>query len=293
MSVSLDLLHSRLYGQDVAVDAVCGRTFAIRCSRGSFHFVVVGPPSSTFSPPVRDNQHVSGILKSSARKRGLHPSKIEIERMRIANQLAERTAEVCSIVRSWDRRFPVLHPRACMGSPSLFRMAPTVGWHVRARRTDSRLASAGARSLVPILEGRPLGFASAVRRFRVGPPGRELCLYNVMFRQSSFFGTATFTRAIDLADLPPACQQADKEHQHRDRLDLTCPCPLSRGTTSLAHVSRLCSMGLSTTFPRLALCLTILVLSKWPAALAVSLGPLAPVLQPSGKVTLATARGPR
>ena len=52
---------------------------------------------------------------------------------------------------------------------------------------------------------------------------------NVMLRQSSFFGTATLTRAVDLADLPPAWQRAGKEHQHREclgrlqRPDLSVP----------------------------------------------------------------------
>ena len=295
MSVSLNLLHSRLYGQDVAVDAVCGRTFAIRCSRGSFHFVVLGPPSSPFSPPVKDNQHVSGILKSSARKRGLHPSKIEIERMRIANQSAEGTAEVCSIVRSWNRRF------SCSASASLpgFSVIVSHGAHCRlARQSQTHRLQAGV-SWCPIARshiGRSTSWkrGSAIsgrttwagtlplrvqRRWALARQGcpttscsgsrRSLARQrsHVQLTWRTFHRLANKpTRNTNIVIASTACSA------------LTCPCPLSRGTTSLAHVSRLCSMGLSTTFPRLALCLTILAPANRPAALAVSLGPLAPVV---------------
>ena len=122
-SVSLDLIDSHLDEQDVGDDAVVS-LLRHELRRGSFHFVVAGPPSSTFAPPFRDPQHVYGILMSSARKHCLHPS--QVERIRIANLVAERTAEACSIVHSWETGFLVLQPRSCLGSPSLFDLVPCV-----------------------------------------------------------------------------------------------------------------------------------------------------------------------
>ena len=70
--VSVDLIESHLEEQDVTDDAVSSM-LRHHLHRESFHFVVAGPPSSTFAPLFRDPQHVHGIVKSSARK----PSQVE------------------------------------------------------------------------------------------------------------------------------------------------------------------------------------------------------------------------
>ena len=120
-SVSLDLTDSHLDEPDVAAS----------------------PPVAVLAPLFRDPQHVHGIPQSSARKHGLHPS--QVERIRIANLLAERTAETRSIVRLWGPGFLVLQPRACLGFQFLFDMAPYVELaRAGARRTDFTLPSLGA-----------------------------------------------------------------------------------------------------------------------------------------------------
>ena len=78
----------------------------------------------TFAPPFRDPHHACGLLMSSARKHCLHPS--QVERIPIANLVAERSAEACSIVHSWETGFFLLQPRSCLGSPSLFDLVPCV-----------------------------------------------------------------------------------------------------------------------------------------------------------------------
>ena len=66
----------------------------------------------------------------------MHPSRVE--RIRVANLLAERTAEACSIARTWGKGFLVVQPP---GSPSMFDMAAFVRLRrTAAQRTDIKIA---------------------------------------------------------------------------------------------------------------------------------------------------------
>ena len=88
--------------------------------------------------------------------RGVRPSRVE--RLLMANLLAERTGEACSIVRSLGRGFIALPPRLWMGSPSLFDLAPCVGLaRAGARRTSFTLPPVGAERSPPVrpCAGRP------------------------------------------------------------------------------------------------------------------------------------------
>ena len=142
--VSLDLIDSHLDEQDVAEDAVWS-LLRHQFRRGSFPlsggWTTVYP---TFPAPFRDPQHVCGIPKSSARKHGLQPS--EVERTRIANLLAQQTAEACSTVGHgrgdflFCSRDPAWVPRPCLTWRHMS------SWHV----PEPGAPTSGNRQLVPI-----------------------------------------------------------------------------------------------------------------------------------------------
>ena len=146
-SVNLDLIDSHLNEQDVADDAVWS-LLRHQLQHGSFHFAVAGPP------PFGDVQDVCRIPKSTARKRDLDPSRVE--RMRITNLLAERTAEALSTVRLWEG-FLVVQPRACSGSLPRLTWRLMLRWHVLGAPTS------GFRRLIPL--ARP-SVRLCIRRWR-------------------------------------------------------------------------------------------------------------------------------
>ena len=100
--------------------------------RGSFHFVVA---SSTF---------VSRLWDPDVNCKNARVTPAPSRAQRLANQLAERTAEACSIVRSWQRGISCSAAASLPSSPSLFHMEPYVELaRARARRTDFRPPSVG------------------------------------------------------------------------------------------------------------------------------------------------------
>ena len=126
-SVTLDLIDSDLEEQDIAGGAVWSLP-RHQLQRGSLHFVVARPPSSTFAPPFRDPQHVCGIPKSTARTRGLHPSRrVHVYRQSVGGT-NRRGVQHCAFM---GEVFFVLQRRSCLGSRSLIGLAPHASsWHV-------------------------------------------------------------------------------------------------------------------------------------------------------------------
>ena len=107
---------------------------------------------------------------------------------------------------------------------------------------------------------------------------------DVTTTHSSKFGTATFTRAADLACPASACQRAIKEQQFENastaRGAMNCPCAPTRGTRPLSRSCGQCSVGSSTACQRLGdLRRSRPTLGFTPA-----------VASTSGKVSFATAR---
>ena len=126
----------------MSLTTLCGHCFAISCGAGH-------STSWWLDHRHQSSRLLSGTCTTSvgsrspgARKHGLHPS--QVERIRIANLLAERPAEACSTVRSWERgsgSAAAILPAFSV----LFDLAPQVELaRSGARRTDSRLPSVGA-----------------------------------------------------------------------------------------------------------------------------------------------------
>ena len=108
-------------------------------------------------------------------------------------------------------------------------------------------------------------------------PGSTGVPYNVTSRQSSYFGTATLTRAVDLGwpgtvmSKGPS-RNSRNAHAWEARGALTLLCALTQGTRSQAPRSGRCLKGSSTIFPRLAS--TIFAAADRPAATAAMLRPI-------------------
>ena len=137
-----------------------------------------------------------------------------------------------------------------------------------SREIPSRLAAPLVPAFQP-LACRKLAFKGPLT---VGP-GSAGMPDSIMSRQSSFFGTASLTRAAHLAGPALACHRAIKERQNRECLGGLRRPELSvrahSGTRPLARASGQCSMGSSTAFTRLALWSTIFAGADRPSASAV------------------------
>ena len=259
--------------------------------------MVAGPPSSTFNLPLWDPRHVSAIPKSSARKRGLHPPSSRACASPVCwRSDLERRAALCNHRRedllfclrgpAWVLRpcFTTLDVELARAGARPHRLQATVSW---SRSLDSRSG--------PVLEGRPPGNGSAGRLFQVegiscsaplqvcqsgSVNTRQLlsptvCARKMPLRAQRRWCLATSCQVVVLCwhgishacsrpDGPaPACKRVSKDRNREDTLDAF-------------------------------LWSTIFAPAHRPAALVMVSWPLAPAeASTSGKVSLATTRGPR
>ena len=120
-----DVFNTHLDDQDILDDSVWLRIKS-KLLAGIYVFMFASPPCRTFSaargagpgPPVlRDADHLYGYPKSQTwRGLGHHHH----ERIREDNLLAERTAEACDIMDSWDRGYAVEQPYPWGKAVSMF-----------------------------------------------------------------------------------------------------------------------------------------------------------------------------
>ena len=95
-----------------------------------------------------------------------------------------------------------------------------------------------------------------------------------MSRQSSYFGTATFTRAADLAAPAPACQKPLKEQQNLECLGgMRRPDPSVRAHEGYPVAGTRIRAMLAPNFSRLALLSKIFTTAERPSAPAVIMWP--------------------
>ena len=112
----VDKVNEHAVDRDISDDVTWGRLQA-QILGGTFHFIFAGPPCRTFSlarqrrpgpPPLRDRHHPYGFPRSQARERGLTPN--DLDKIRMDNLLAVRTAEACSIMLKAGKGFAVEQP---------------------------------------------------------------------------------------------------------------------------------------------------------------------------------------
>ena len=141
----IDTVNVHAKDMDISDDSVWNRIRA-KISSGTFQFIFAGPPCRTFSmarqvrpgpPPLRDRQHPYGFPRSQARRRGISTG--DLEKVRLDNLLAIRTAEACSIMLRAGKGFAVEQP-ALWGpggsnAASMFDLEPFVDLKQRGAKT--------------------------------------------------------------------------------------------------------------------------------------------------------------
>ena len=179
-SVSLDLHDSYLDDQEVAHETVWSN-LRHQPQRGSFQFVVAGLPSSTVALPVRDTQQCLWNPEFRCKKAlsAPVPCRWHTHRRSLGGANRRGVQPCASIDERISGSTSVSLPGLTIyvSHVALFQVGTNINQAHRLQATVSWCRSLGPRS-GPVLEGRPLGNGSAVRRSRrravIPDPGSQV-----------------------------------------------------------------------------------------------------------------------